>query len=324
MAGWGSQVVRTLAVLSIAEHFEVGPRSADEIAERCSSDPAMTSRLLRAATALGFLTYDRATAKFTETAMLLVLRADSPFGLKNFVMSCGGPAFWRSAVQLPETVMRGHNYLTGPDGMSLWDYFDEHQAEGQLFQRAITDLSIPVIADAVREIEVGQGRLVVDVGGARGAFVGALLQRHPQLSGVVLDREATMAGAAEEAHECGLGERMTGVAGDFFASVPPGDIFLLKFILHDWDDVSCVTILQNIREAMNPGARLYIVEMDIAPDPRLLPAALMDLVMMFTLSGRERDTGEYEQLLAAAGLELSRTVPLRHPYQLLEARAAVE
>jgi hypothetical protein len=321
MAGIGSQIVRTLADLSVAEHLSGGPLTAEEIARRCSSVPDTTYRFLRAAACLGFLTYDDATSRFTGTPKLAVLHGDSPLGLKHFALACAGPAFWLSSIRMTDTVVAGHNFVAEALGAELWQYFDAHPNEGETFQRAITDLSMPVIFDAVDQIEVADAELVVDVGGARGAFAAELVERHPRLDGVVLDLASAMPGVEDESRRRGLGSRLTGTSGDFFDSVPVADIFLLKFILHDWDDATCVKILTNIRNAMKPGARLFVVEMDIAPTAELLPAALMDMVMMLTLSGQEREPAHYERLLREAGLELTQTTPLSHPYTMFEARA---
>ncbi|MGV9797146.1 methyltransferase [Mycobacterium sp. NPDC003449] len=323
MAGFGSQVVRSLADLSVAEHLSGGPLTAGEVARRCCGDPGLTYRLLRAAACLGFLTYDDATSTFADTPKLAVLREDSPLSMRHFALACGGPAFWLPSSRMTETVRSGHNFVVDALGEDLWGYFGAHPEEGQTFQRAITNLSVPAILDAVAAIDVAGAESVVDIGGARGVFAAELVARHPQLSAMVLDVPDAMAGVAIECRRRGLGDRLTGKAGDFFDEVPTADIFLLKFILHDWDDRSCVKILANIRRAMKPGARLFIVEMTIAPSPAHLPAALMDMVMMLTLTGQEREPVHYERLLNAAGLTLAGTTALHHPYVLLEARAGV-
>jgi hypothetical protein len=137
----------------------------------------------------------------------------------------------------------------------------------------------------------------------------------------VLDLPEAMPGVAQESRRCGLAERMSGIGGDFFDSVPAADLYLLKFVLHDWDDESCVEILSNIRRAMNPGARLFIVEMTFTDEATSMSAALMDIAMLFAYTGRERDLTEFEKLLRAADLTIVSTSTLHHPYHLIEARA---
>jgi hypothetical protein len=318
MAGWGSQVVRTLATLSVAEHLGRSSLTAQQIAERAASDPDMTYRLLRAGTALGLLEYDPDTATFTGTSRLEILHPESPFTLKHYAQIAPSRAFWLPALRLSETVGRGHNYVEEMLGGSLWDFFADHDDEARMFRAAMTDVSAPVVREAVSVIgEAGEG-FVLDVGGANGAFVGELLQRNPHLTGGVLDLPQAMAGVAEAARCLGLSDRMIGIAGDFFDSVPAADFYLLKFILHDWTDDSCTKILSNIRRSMKPGARLFIVEMVIADHGSTVGAALMDMGMLFGFPGREREISEFETLLHAADLEIISTTSLHPPYQLIE------
>jgi SAM-dependent methyltransferase len=320
MAGWGAQAVRTLASLSVAEQLASGPASAEQIAERASSDPDMTYRVLRAGAALGLLQYDATHKVFAGTPMLEVLHKDSPFCLKHYALAGLSATFWLPALRLPETVIRGQNYATEVLGCSTFEYLSQHGEDAQMFGAAMTDLSTPVIRDAVAAIDVADARLVVDVGGANGTFLAQLLEVHAQLTGVVLDLPSAMHGVEDEARRHGLGDRMTGVDGDFFNEIPAADLYLLKFVLHDWDDPSCTTILRNIRRAMKPGARLMLVEMTVAQNH--LSAALMDIAMMFAFSGREREIGEFERLLHAADLKMGRDTPLQLPYHLIEAFAA--
>jgi SAM-dependent methyltransferase len=320
MAGWGTQVTRTLAFLSVAEHFEAGPLTARQIADRLSSDPDMTFRLLRAATAMGYLAFDPDTSQFSGTAMLDVLRGDSALSLKHYALTAASEVFWLPSLRLTDTVLQGRNHAEEVLGCTPFEYFAEREPEARIFSFAMTELSTPVINEAVAAIDIGEAQLAVDVGGADGAFVARLLERHPELRGVVLDLPQVMAGVAEEARRRGLAGRMTGTPGDFFEQLPSADLYLLKFVLHDWDDVSCQRILSNIRRAMNPGARLIIVEM--MADTGTLEASLMDIAMMFAFTGQERDEPHFASLLSAAGLRTSRTAGLHHPYRLIEAVAA--
>jgi hypothetical protein len=317
----GTQVVRTLAMLSVAEHLGSGRLSAEEIAARESSDPSMTYRVLRAGAALGLLEYDADGRVFSGTDMLRLLHRDSPATLKNFAQVTGDPVFWGPAVFLPETVRRGRHYLTETLGCEVFEYFAHHPHVAQLFSAAMTDMSLPVVDAAVAAIRVPEGSKVVDVGGANGALLSALLRRHPSLSGTVLDLPHVMPGVAEEAARWELTDRMTGVAGDFFDSVPAGDVFLLKHVLHDWDDESSIRILSNIRAAMRPGARLAIIEMVIGAESSTI-AALLDMTMLYATTGRERELPEYETLLDAAKLRIVRVVPIHRQYHIIEAEAA--
>jgi len=291
-----------------------------EIAERLSSDPDMTYRLLRAATAMGFLAYEPSTELFSGTSMLDILHGESALSLKHYAQTIGSEVFWLPSLRLPDAVLRGSNYAEDALGCSPFEYFAEHERDARIFSSAMTELSTPLIAEAVPALDVADAQSVVDVGGADGAFVAALLERHAHLHGIVLDLPQVMAGVAEEADRRGLTDRMSGVAGDFFEHMPSADLYLLKFILHDWDDASCHRILSNIRRAMTPKSRLVIVEM--SADAGTLEASLMDVAMMFAFTGQERDERHFESLLTAAGLTISRTQQLHQPYLLIEAKPA--
>lgn len=318
MGGVMSQAIRTLTSMSVAEHLDAGPLTAEEIARREGADPAMTYRLLRAGVALGLLEFDADGGTFTGTSMLSMLHGDSPMSLKHYAMSGPSRVFWLPNLAMPETVRKGVNQVTEALGAQVFEYFAEHPEEAATFGTAMTNLSVPIIREAVIRIEAPSG-VAVDVGGAEGAFVAELAERNPDLTGVVLELPHAIPGARAEVERRGLTHRVSAVAGDFFAAVPEGDVYLLKFVLHDWDDEACVTILRNIRRVMRPGGRLYVVEMvisDVDPSPS---AALLDLAMMVVTAGQERTRRQYEELLEQAGLQVRQVLPLTELYHLIEA-----
>jgi hypothetical protein len=185
----------------------------------------------------------------------------------------------------------------------------------------MAELSLPVVREAVEIIEAPAG-LAVDLGGADGAFVCELVARNAGLQGLVLDLPHAVPAATARAQRQGVGDRVTAVAGDFFRSVPAADVYLLKFVLHDWDDDACLGILRNVRAALRPGGRLYVVEMTVSPSDPSPVAALLDLTMLLVSPGRERELPEFERLLTAAGFRTQRVVPVVTPYQVIEAVAA--
>ena len=250
---------------------------------------------------MGLIDYNSSNQTFSTTSMLRVLHKHAPESLKYYAQAAIGPAFWLPAARAPQAIAHGQNQAVEALGTSVFEYLAEHPEEARMFSAAMTDLSIPVIREAVSVIDVGAAKYAVDVGGANGAFVSELVNRNPQLTGAVLDLPHVIPGVAEEVRRRGLTQRVTGIAGNFFESVPDADIFLLKFILHDWDDLSCITLLGNVRRAMKPGSRLFIVEMVVAHDRATIDAALMDMGMLFFFTGQERDMSQLEALLSRAG-----------------------
>jgi hypothetical protein len=321
MAAWGSQAIRCLASLSIAEHLEKEALSAQQIAQRESVEPGMLFRLLRAGAAMGLLHYNSNDDTFSTTPSLRVLHKDASESLKYYAQSVMGQAFWLPGLRLSQAIAQGRTQTEDALGQGLWAHYASHPEERRIFTEAMTDVSSPVIREAVSVIDAALAKYVLDIGGANGIFVSELVQRNPQLTGAVVDLAHVVPGAVEEAKRRGLGQKVSGIAGDFFEEVPNADIYLLKFILHDWDDQRCVTLLTNIRRAMNPSARLFIVEMLIENDAATIDAAMMDLVMLFGLGGQERDLSQFEDLLAQAGMRVATVKPLRGAYHIIEAVA---
>jgi len=187
--------------------------------------------------------------------------------------------------------------------------------------RVVTDLSALVASEVAESFDFSAVRRVVDVGGAHGTVLATLLIRFPWLEGVVLDLPHVVPGARRALEAQGLAGRCRAVEGDFFAAVPPGgDVYLLKQILHDWDDAQCTAILRACARAMAPRGRVFVVEMVIPDDGAPGPAQLMDLNMLVLLPGRERTRAEYAALLSAAGLTLEGEIPNRSPFGVLVAR----
>lgn len=319
MGPWLAQAVRAAVDLSLAEHLADGPKTAEEIAGAEGADPAATARFLRACASMGLVAY--AEKGFSGTETLAVLHRDAPLSLRGLAASQSSPWAWRTWARIPEAVRSGEVQTTQALGMPFFDYLAANPEEGAIFGAAMASMSAPVIQDAVEVIDVAGASTVVDVGGAHGTFALAMLAKHPQLDGIVLDLGHAIPGARAAAVAQGLDDRFTGVPGDFFQAVPAGDIMLLKFILHDWPDDECVRILTNCREALRPGGRVVITEIAI-DDHAPGIAALMDLAMLASAGSRERTVAEFDELLTAAGLRRIRATPVQPPYVVIEAIAA--
>jgi hypothetical protein len=165
-------------------------------------------------------------------------------------------------------------------------------------------------------------RYIVDVGGAHGVFLAAALQQAPQARGILFDQAQVVAGAAAVLEGFGVAERVQCVAGDFLRDMPQGgDVYLLKHILHDWNDQDCVSILRKVRESMVPDGRVIVAELPVADDGRdAALAAMFDLNMLVMLGGRERAPAEYAALFERVGLHLHRVVPTAAAIAVIEAR----
>jgi SAM-dependent methyltransferase len=239
--------------------------------------------------------------------------------LRDLAVTFTGPAYWRPVEQLADAVRTGGPRADAALGCSVWDYFKQHPDDGASFDAAMSNLSAVDALDVVAHYDVSRFRRIVDVGGGRGHLLAGLLGSNPTARGVLFDQPEAAAAGRELLAARGLGDRVDVVAGDFFAEVPAdGDLYVLKAILHDWNDEQSVRILRNLHRAAPAGSTLLVIDRVVGQgaDPSV---HLVDLLMLTMLGGRERSAAEFEQLLAAGGFRLDRITSTPR-FGLIEAR----
>lgn len=318
MGYWVSQIVRAVVDLSLADHLAGEALTAAGVAEREGSAPDSTFRLMRACVAAGLLSAD-ADGRFRGTALLATLRKDAPNSMRDLALTVTGPAHWLPWSEFTTSVRSGRSQAAAVLGMEFFDYLAQHPTQAREFTAAMGSLTAQWTAEAAKAIDTTGISLAVDVGGATGSLLHLLQQANPTLRGIVFDRPNIIDYATDQITRKGLTARTTVVGGDFFESVPSADLYLLKFILHDWDDQRAIKILQRCREAMTPGARIAVVEMVVGKLSNPGPAALMDLNMLAICPGQERSLAEYDALLAAAGLRRTAVYTTSSPQTVIEA-----
>ncbi|MEU8705610.1 methyltransferase [Streptomyces sp. NPDC048565] len=316
---WATQVLCTAAELNIADHLRTGPATAADVARAESLDPSATFRFLRACVALDLATC-RDGEHFAATPLLETLRTDRPDSLRDLALWGGMTSHWQPWGRLADAVRSGDAQAPAALGQGLFEYFTEQPQEGERFTAAMSAMTEGVADHLAEIIDVEGTETVVDVGGAAGAFVQSLLTRHRSLRGLCLDLPRVADAAEKSAARAGVSDRFGFVGGDFFAAVPAGDVYLLKYVLHDWDDGSAVRILRNCRESLNPGGRVLVAELVVGTEDATGLPPLMDLNML-TLSngGRERSRPEFEALFQEAGLQLKGVTPSASLVSVIEA-----
>ena len=317
---WVTQIVGAIAEFEIADLLAGGPKSAAELAAESSTDPDGLYRLLRAGATLGVFATDERGA-FLLTPLGQTLRSNVPGSMRDMARAQSAPAHWLPWGQLRQSVLTGASQSKAALGMEIWEHYQKNPPEGAAFSGAMHNLAMQAAAELVQVVDTSAARVVVDVGGATGTLASALLDKNPALTGIVLDLPQVAPTARQALVDRGLAGRCEFVGGDFFRQVPAGDLFVLKQVLHDWNDAECTTLLRNVAAALRPGGRVFIVEMVIPDDGAPSPAQLMDINMMVLLSGRERTAAEYGALLSAAGLRLRKVHQTHSPFQILEASA---
>jgi hypothetical protein len=314
-----AQITGVVATYSIPEHLARGPATAEEISEVEGVDATATFRLLRACASLGLVTFDGVA--FHATPLLATLRRNVPGSLYGLAIAWSAPGHWLSWGRFRDAIRTGQAQ-TGPAlGAMIWDYYAQKPEEGAAFTEAMHGFTSGIAQEVARVVDTSSAKLAVDIGGASGILVHSLMMANSRLRGIVLDLPDVVPSARAAAAALGLTDRSNALAGDFFGSLPEADVYLLKHILHDWNDGEAVQILQRCRQAMRPGGRVIVIEMllgDIG-EPGLVP--LMDLVMMVMLTGRERTLAEYSGLLKEAGFRVAKSTPIRSPMVVIEAIA---
>jgi hypothetical protein len=299
---WVTQTVRAAAMYNLAGHLAEGTDTAEGIAAAERTDPGATRRLMRACASLGLLTSADGT-HFTGTSMLDTLRADAPNSLRSFALAMAAPGQWLPWAMFPDAVRTGRHQIPAMHGEpDIFAYYAKHQDEAGIFTEAMGNLSLAVATDLAAIIDTSGTGSALDVGGADGNLIRAMLRANPGLRGGVLDLPHIVADAERAARAEGLQDRFTAVPGDFFDKVPPADLYVLKFIIHDWDDDRCIRILSNCRASLTEGGRVVIVDMHVGDigEPGLGP--VMDMNMLGLADGMERQPEELDKLLAAVGL----------------------
>jgi SAM-dependent methyltransferase len=321
---WIPQAVSAAAELGVADALAAGAQRSEDVAAKLGVHPGALHRLLRALCVLE-LTRQEADGRFALTATGACLRSDAPDSVRAWAQLWGREMMWRPWGHLADCVRTGEMAPKLLDGFeSTFDYMATHPEEQAIFNRSMQELTRGIAFALPASYDFSRARNVVDVGGGHGALLPPLLEAFPDLRASVFDVAACREGARQLFAEAGLAQRCDFVAGDFFERVPPGaDLYLLKSVIHDWDDEKARRILVNVRAALRPDARLLLLEWPL-PE-RVGPADAnmvgVDLNMLVMVGGRERTVREYRELLASAGLRVTREVPTLVGMHIFEAAA---
>ena len=316
------QALYVAARLGIADLLKDGARGSEELARATGADARALHRLLRALASLGVFGED-ADGRFTPSELGALLRSDVPGSLRAAAIFFGDERNWHAWGKLERSVMSGEP-VRGPRGTQVFLEESARDPEGAaLFNAAMTSLTSAFDAAVTAAYDFSRLGTLVDVGGGQGALISSILAANPALRGILFDIPPVIESARGRIGEAGLAGRCELVAGDFFASVPAGgDAYVLKWVIHDWDDEHSVAILGSCRRAMARDGRLLLVErvvperIDQSADTQGI--VLGDLNMLLWTGGRERTAAEYSALLASGGFTLARIVPTATQLSIIE------
>jgi len=309
--------VSCLAQLGIPDLVEAGAKSAEELASLIGAQPQALYRLMRATAAVGVLSEGR-DGKFSETPLSAVLRSNANPSLRALAVMQGREWHARGWSQLEYCVRTGKQAPDQIYGASMFEYFKQHGEEAQIFNDAMTGLSMidsPAVAEAYNFDGI---RSLVDVGGGHGLLLATILLRNPHLRGTLCEVPHVLEGATNGPLKSVM-ERCALASCDMFSSVPAGsDAYIMKHIIHDWPDDMCLKILKACRKSVNSGGKLLVVDNVIHPGNDFSPGKFLDLQMLIFPGGRERSEKQFRELFAAAGWQLSRIIPTAAPESIVE------
>ncbi len=322
VGGWIAQAIAVAARLELADQLNGGPRTAREIASACGCHAAAVERLMRGLADAGLLRElpDR-RYELTELGGFLRRGAERSLWATAVMM---GQEHHRAWGELAHSVQTGEAAFDRVFGMPVFDYYDAAPDSAKVFHEAMGEIVSQSHDAMLAAYDFSPYELLVDVGGGHGKLLGAILQMHAHLRGIVFDQPGVVEGARQEIDRLGLGDRLTTVGGDFFADAVPvdGDCYLLSSVIHDWNDERSVQILANVRRQMRSDGRVVLAERVLKPAGEPDFARWSDLNMLVMTGGRERSVEDYAELFRQSGLEFKRVVPTRSPISLVEATAA--
>lgn len=302
-----AQVLYAAAELRVADLLTEGPRSSDELAQETGMHAGSLLRLLRALVVLGVVAQTEPD-RFELTELGGQLRSDTPDSVRSFVTMVCEPESWRSWGDLLSCLRTGDTAFDRIYGMPFFEYLGNHPDKATTFNAAMSDITRGMAPGIITGYDFSRFGTIVDVGGGEGTLISQILRAEPSLEGILFDLQSGLESATAILDATGVTDRCQIVPGDFFDSVPEGgDAYLVKAVLHDWDDEKAVAILRNCRNAMANDGRVLIIER-VVPEwvtPAASEVVMVDLYMLVSPGGRERTEAEYRRLLAEAGFTLS-------------------
>lgn len=314
-----THAIYAAARLGIADALANGPRSVVDIAAEAGSNPDATHRLLRACAAFGVFT-EHADGRFGLTPLASALRSGTPDSIRPVVLMLGDPRYQGPWGRLADTVETGRPGAEIVFGTSMWDYLNDDPEFAATFNDAMTRLSALDWPTVKAAYDFTRFSTIVDIGGGHGQLLALMLEAAPAAKGVLLERPEVVDLAEQNLRQAGVAARCRIEAGSFFDTAPSdGDLYVLRRVIHDFDDEQAVAILSTIRRHLSDDATVLLLESVVPPGNAPHFAKTLDLDMMIFVGGRERTERQFEALLDRAGFRMSRVIPTISTISLIEA-----
>ena len=317
-----TQAIYAAVELGIPDLLAEGERTSDDLAQASEADPSALYRLLRALASLGVL-HEADGRRFSLSPLGQPLRSDAPGSMRGWVRLAGRDHVWRSWGNLASAVRNGENSFRAVHGTDVWEWRAGHPEESAIFDEAMTSLTSISNAAVLAAYDFGRFGTIVDVGGGNGTLLASVLAAHPGTRGILFDQPHVVAGPSRS---CAQQASRTAARSSPGASSRPcptgGDAYVLKSIIHDWEDDESVAILRASRASMGPDAVLLLIERDLGRPNKDPAAKLSDLNMFVMPGGRERSHKEYAELFEQAGLRYVSSALATSGHAVIEAAPA--
>ena len=305
--------------LGLAERLAAGPRTAADLAADVGAHAPSLRRLLRALVAIGVVAED-GSDRYSLTPLGEEMRQDRLGPSARFFNS---EHHWQSWLHLDHSIRTGERSFDHVYGMRNWDYYAMHPAEAAIFDAAMSSITGPVSKAVAAAYDFSRFQVVADIGGGDGTLLTEILHRYSSVNGLLFDLPNVVERARKKLNASGLLDRCALVGGSFLEKVPVGaSIYMMKTIIHDWEEPAVGTILERCRTAVgNSGAPLLLIERVLPENigPEDMADLLADLDMLANPGGQERTEGEYTALLKRAGFKLERIIPTPTPFKIMES-----
>ena len=318
---WTTRAVYIIAKLGIPDILKDGPKTADELASATKTHAPSLFRVLRALASVGVLSGEGDSFSLTPLSETLV--TDAPGSVRWFIISELGQEHYPAWGNLMHSVKTGEIAFDNFFGMDIWKYFGNNPEDGALFNDSMTGMTAAVNEAIMAVYDFSGFNKIVDVGGGHGGLITSILKKNDNVKGVVFDAPEVIEGTRQKIEAAGLADRCEAVSGDFFKAVPEGgDAYIMKWIIHDWDDEKSNTILRNIRNQISTNGRLILFDAVVPEGNEGVFSKFFDLNMLVMTGGKERTEKEFRELLAAAGFRLLRVIQTNVPTAIIEAEPA--
>src|SRR4051812_2297928 len=302
----------------IPDKLHAGPQPVAELARASGLNEDALYRMLRALASVGVFA-ETAPRTFSNSALSEPLRR-SAGPLRGVLDFMTGPLHFRVFEHFHHAVRTGETLCQPALGVPMvWDYFAANAGEAKVFDDAMTAFSAATIPAVLATYDFAGIGTLVDVAGGHGFVLTSILQKYPQMKGVLFDMERVCIGARERIRKIGMENRVRVESGDFFQAVPKGDAIIMKHIIHDWRDAEARQILETCHRALPANGKVILIESVLEPGNGPDMGKWIDLEMLVFPGGKERTEAEFRELFSSAGFKLSRVVRNPSPLAAVEA-----